>query len=776
MTDKHFIHLKGARENNLKNITIRIPKEKITVFTGVSGSGKSSIVFDTIAVESQRQLNETFTWFIRNRLPKYAKPDMDSISNLSTAIIINQKRMGGNSRSTVGTITDIQPLIRLLFSRSGVPSAGASNHYSFNDPAGMCPVCQGLGRVVTLDMEKLIDMEKSLNSGAILFPPFRTGTWHWQKYANSGFFDNDKPLKDYTQEEINILLYGKGVDKGHKVEVSFGQDIPTYQRLGYEGLADRFNRIYLNRSSEDVSERTVNLVSRYTSHTDCPSCNGKRLNIAALTSRINGYNIADLSGMEISDLLPILQQINDPLGLPVAEAICADLQRIEDVGLGYLSLNRETSTLSGGESQRLKMVKHLGSGLTNMIYIFDEPSIGLHPRDIQRINRIFTELRDKGNTVLIVEHDRDVIQIADHIIDIGPYAGAAGGEVTFQGNLKGLIASETPTGKMLNAVIPLNTQPRTPTEFFRIKNASLHNLKDISVNIPKGVLTAITGVAGSGKSTLISKVFTMQYPEAIIIDQKAIGANNRSNSATYLGIMDDIRKLFALANNEKPSLFSFNSEGGCPECNGKGTITADMAFMDPVSTICDMCGGSRYDPLVLRFKYKGKNIMEVLALTIRQAIDFFKEEKILKKLESLNNVGLGYLTLGQSLDTLSGGELQRVKLADELKKSGSIYVMDEPTTGLHMADVEKLMQLLNRLVDNGNTVIVIEHNLDVIKQADWIIDIGPEGGKKGGTIIFQGTPQEIVLESKSYTGRYLAKENDQYIFNTKHTEKEKYQA
>ncbi|WP_029901973.1 excinuclease ABC subunit UvrA [Prevotella sp. 10(H)] len=756
-----YIIIKSAKLNNLKNISVQIPKNEIVVFTGVSGSGKSSIVFDTVAIESQRQLNDTFSSFIRNRLPKYEKPDVGSIENLSPAIVIDQKQMGGNIRSTVGTITDIQPLLRLLFSRAGVPSAGTSNRYSFNDPTGMCPHCQGLGKAIALDMSKIFDMEKSLNTGAILFPPFRFGTWHWQKYANSGLFDNRKPLKDYTKEEMDMFLYAKGVE-GKKVEVSFGKDIPTFQRLGYEGIIDRFNRIYLNRDSNASSERTNNMISSFVTEQICHVCAGKRLSQAALNSRINGYNIADYSEMEISDLIPVLSKIDDKLGTPVARILIENLERIKGVGLGYLHLGRETSTLSGGESQRLKMVKHLGSSLTGMTYIFDEPSVGLHPRDIGLLKNLFIALRDKGNSVLIVEHDKDIIHHADTVIDMGPLAGEHGGEVVYQGNVAGLYRSDTLTGKMLNNFISVKESVNMPKGWIEIKNANLHNLKNVSVNIPKEVLTCITGVAGSGKSTLISQVFTEQHPEAVVVDQKAIRGNTRSNSATYLGIMDDIRKMFAEANKVKAGMFSFNSEGACPSCGGRGVITADMAFMDTVTTICETCEGKRYNPDVLKYKLKGKSITEVLALTIKQALEFFADEKFLPKLQSLNDVGLGYLTLGQSLDTLSGGELQRVKLANELKKTGSIYIMDEPTTGLHMADISILMGLLKRLVNNGNTVIIIEHNLDVIKQADWIIDMGPDGGKNGGEVIFEGTPQQLLGAQNSLTAEYLRKDMKAY--------------
>lgn len=756
------IMISGAKVNNLKNISIEIPKNEIVVFTGISGSGKSSVVFDIIAVESQRQLNETFSNFIRNRLPKYEKTNVSSIQNLSPAIVINQRQMGGNIRSTVGTISDIQPLVRLLFSRAGEPGAGTSDHYSFNAPAGMCPQCQGLGKVMMPDISKLFDAEKSLNSGAILFPPFRTGTWHWQKYAESGLFDNDKPLKDYTPDETDKLFFAKGVTN-LTAKTIHNKTMPRQNRQGYEGIIDRFIRIYLNRDSAETSERTQKMVDKFVSQGICPLCHGARLNGDALASKINGCNIEDYSNMEVSDLIDTLHKINHPLGKPVAERIIEHLQKIVRVGLGYLSLNRQTSTLSGGESQRLKMVKNLGSSLTGMTYIFDEPSVGLHPRDIHLIQEMFVALRDKGNSVIIVEHDRDIIRQADTVIDMGPKAGEHGGEVVYRGDVEGLCRSGTLTGNQLRKNIPVKQNTRTPGKGLPIRNASLHNLKNISVDIPTGVLTAVTGVAGSGKSSLISGVFVDRYPEAIVVDQKAIGSSMRSTSATYLGIMDDIRKLLAIANRVKPSLFSFNSEGACPTCGGRGTITVDMAFMVTITTVCETCGGKRYNPEVLTYKLHGKSVTDILALTIEQAMDFFKHEKFLPKIKSLYDVGLGYLTLGQSLDTVSGGELQRIKLAEELKKKGNIYVMDEPTTGLHPADIEILMELLNRLVDNGNTVIVIEHNLDVIKQSDRIIDIGPEGGSKGGTIVFEGTPMELLCSQQSLTAQFMRKEINEMV-------------
>lgn len=750
----HII-IRSATLNNLKSVSLEIPKNRIIVFAGVSGSGKSSIVFDTIAVESQRQLNETFSWYIRNRLPKYQKPEVMSIENLSPAIIVDQKRIGGNSRSTVGTITDIQPLLRLLFSRIGQPSAGESNHYSFNDPAGMCPVCKGLGKVVSLDMDHFIDMNKSLNEGAVLFPTFRIGSYYMNLYVNTGLFDMDKPLKNYTGEELNIFLYGADIDTLQR----FAQTRQTNwkQYNDFEGVVSRFNRLYLNRDLTALNDKRTEALIKFMTQCICPECKGKRLNKAALSGKINGYNIADFSEMEMDELHSSLSGINDSVGSQVAHILIENIERIINIGLGYLHLDRETPSLSGGESQRLKIVKHLGSSLTGMTYIFDEPSIGLHPRDITMLNNLFTELRNKGNTVIIVEHDKDIIRHADTVIEMGPLAGENGGEVMFSGSARQFLQADTLTAQMMKKNIPLNENPHKPTGWLPVNNASIHNLKNISVNIPEGVLTCITGVAGSGKSSL-SQVFTKQYSDSVIVSQTSITTSIRSTPVTYLGIMDAIRKIFADTHHVSLGLFSFNSEGACPICKGKGVIETDMAFMDTVTTVCEHCGGKRYAPEIMKYKVKEKSITDILSLTIKQSIDFFEGEKFIPKLKSLYNVGLGYITLGQSLDTLSGGELQRVKLANELKKSGKIYVMDEPTTGLHIADVAILMDLLKRMIKNGNSIIVIEHNLDVIKQADWIIDVGPDGGKNGGKIIFEGTPSDLLDASGSVTAEYLRRD------------------
>lgn len=753
-----YIEIKGARENNLKNISLCIPKRKITVFTGVSGSGKSSIVFETIGAEAQRLLNETFSTFVRNRLPRYSQPDADRIENLSTAIVIDQKRLTGNSRSTVGTITDIYAILRLLFSRVGKPFAGYSNAFSFNDPAGMCPECNGLGETVKLNLDKFLDRSRSLNEGAILFPMFAVGSWYFNTYAYSGFFDNDKKLGDYSEEEWHTLLYGK--PKKFQVRKD---NVPL--NVNFEGLVDKFNRMYIKRDTSILSENTRGTLERFISFAPCPLCKGTRLNQAALNCRINGYNIAELSSLQVDEMIEIIRQIDEPVAGPMTSALMQRLQHLIDIGLGYLSLDQSTGSLSGGESQRIKMVRHLGSSLTDMIYIFDEPSIGLHPRDVHQLNELLLQLRDKGNTILVVEHDPEVIKIADHIVDMGPGAGTQGGEIVYEGTVDGLLEADTPTGRGIHTKQPMKSAYRAAISHLRVSGASLHNLKNITVDIPVGILTVVTGVAGSGKSTLINDVFAKQHPEAIIVDQSAVSTSIRSNPATYTGIMDDIRRLFAQENDVSAALFSFNSKGACPNCQGLGFIYTDLAFLEPVKTPCEICGGKRFKEEVLNYKFKGKSISEVLEMTVQDAVDFFEKKDLKRRLQAIHDVGLDYLTLGQPLNTLSGGECQRIKLASNLHKKGSVYVLDEPTTGLHMADIGHLLEIMDQLVDSGNSVIVIEHNLEVIKNADWVIDLGPEGGKNGGEIVFAGTPADLMNETKSLTGQYLKKSNE-YIYET----------
>lgn len=748
---KDFIEIRGARENNLKNVSLKIPKRKITIFTGVSGSGKSSIVFDTISTEAQRQLNETFSAFVRSRLPKYAQPDADAIENLSTPIIVDQKRLGGNSRSTMGTITDIYTLLRLLFSRVGQPFVGYSYVFSFNDPAGMCPGCDGIGSKVEIDINKFIDRSKSLNEGAILHPSFSVGTWYWNMYANSGIFDVDKKLSEYTEEEMQELLYGKDKKFAYKTQ---GGDI----QASYEGIIEKFTRLYIKRDTSELSESTRANIQNYMTLVTCPVCHGARLNETILSCKINELNIAEMAAMEVTDLSDELDAIQDPIAEPIIEALQIRLQHLIAIGLGYLSLDRETSTLSGGESQRIKMVRHLSSNLTDMIYIFDEPSIGLHPRDVHRLNDLLQKLRDKGNTVLVVEHDRDVIKIADYIVDVGPKAGAHGGEIVYQGDVATLHGAPTLTGQYIDRVASLKPSFRQPTGQMKIANATLHNLKNVTVEIPVGVLTVVTGVAGSGKSTLINELFAESHPEAIVVDQSAVSTSIRSTPATYTGIMDDIRQLFAKANHVNASLFSFNSEGACPNCQGLGFLFTDLAFLEPIKTPCEICNGQRFKDEVLAYKLNDKSITDVLAMTTVEAVEFFDKKKLRQRLQALVDVGLDYLTLGQPLSTLSGGECQRLKLAGELHKNGSIYIMDEPTTGLHMSDVGNLLNVINRIVDGGNSVIVIEHNLDVIKNADWIIDLGPEAGHQGGEVIFTGTPQQLLLSEQSLTAEFLRRD------------------
>ncbi|WNS46876.1 excinuclease ABC subunit UvrA [Paenibacillus sp. MMS20-IR301] len=748
---QEYIEIRGARENNLKDVTLRIPKRKITIFTGVSGSGKSSIVFDTVAAESQRLLNENFTMFVRNFLPRFPQPDADAIENLSMAVIVDQKRLGGGAHSTMGTITDIAPLMRMLFSRTGQPYVGKGNAFSFNHQEGMCPECSGLGRKLGVDMDKALDLSKSLNEGAILLPDYGVDSWDWTICTQSGLLDNDKKLSDYSEAEMNQLLYGKPF----KVEMQLGGKAVKFT---FEGIIEKFSGKYIRRDVKTMAERTQKMVAPYITEGPCHLCRGARLSQAALNCRINGNNIADLSSLEISRLITAVQAIEDPLAAPIVTALTARLQHLVDIGLEYLSLDRETDTLSGGESQRVKMVKHLSGSLVDVVYIFDEPSVGLHPRDVHRLNELLQKLRDKGNTILVVEHDPDVIQAADHIVDVGPYAGSRGGTIVYEGSYADLLDSGTLTGNHMKQPLTIKEQFRPATGRLSVTGATLHNLNNVSVDIPSGVLTLVTGVAGSGKSTLINEVFLRKHPDAIVIDQSSVGTSTRSNPATYTGMMDDIRKAFASANKVSPGLFSFNSKGACENCQGLGVVYTEVAFLDSVKTACEVCGGKRFKEEVLEYKLDGKSIADVLEMTAEEALSFFKLKEVVRKLQAMNDVGLNYVTLGQPLSTLSGGECQRIKLASELHKQGSIYVMDEPTTGLHMSDITHLLEIMNRLVDAGNTVIVIEHNLDVIRNADWIIDMGPEGGSSGGRVIFEGTPRQLLEDGKhSLTSQYLSR-------------------
>lgn len=742
---QEYIEIQGARENNLKNVSLRIPKRQITIFTGVSGSGKSSIVFDTVAAEAQRLLNETFTAFVRNFLPKVSQPDADAIKNLNMAVIVDQKRLGGGSSSTVGTATDIAPILRTLFAKGGQPNLGHGYMFSFNNPQGMCPTCDGLGQMMALNLDKAYDYTKSLNEGAILLPDYKVGGWGWKVVVKSEIFDNDKKLADFTDKEMEELNHAKPV----KVDVGGGLNIK------FMGVVDEFARKYIKRDLKSLSERTQKTIEPFMSNGPCESCKGSRLSQQALASKINGHNIAELSALQIDELKAAIEDIKDPGIKPVVDMLRVRLQSLIDIGLDYLSLDRVTDTLSGGESQRVKLVKYLNGTLSDVMYIFDEPSVGLHPRDVHRLNDLLKQLRDQGNTVIVVEHDPDVIKVADYVIDVGPKAGSAGGHIVFEGTYKDLLSSDTLTGTFLSQNLPIKSTPRQSTSSLAIKHATKNNLHDVSVNIPEGVLNVITGVAGSGKSSLINQTFVPAHPDAIVIDQSAVGVNSRSNPATYTGIMDVIRKIFAAANTVDASLFSFNSKGGCENCQGTGYVATDLAFLDEQKLICEICEGKRFKEEVLRYTVNGKNITEVLTMTIAESLDFFEDKDISKKLQAMNDVGLDYLTLGQPLSTLSGGECQRIKLAGELHKKGSIYVLDEPTTGLHTSDIQHLLDIMNRLVDGGNTVVVIEHNLDVIRQADWIIDMGPEGGKRGGKILFEGTPDDLKSSKDSLTAKYI---------------------
>ena len=744
---QEFIEVINGRENNLKNIHVQIPRGKITIFTGVSGSGKSSIVFDTIAQEAGRQLNETFSSFARQFLPKYSRPEADEINNLSTAIIVDQKRLGGNARSTLGTVTDINPLLRLLFSRFAQPQLGSSNAYSFNDTIGMCPNCEGIGRTITLNLDAALDKEKSLNEGAILLPGFGPGTWQWKAYAESGFFDNDKKIKDYTKDEFEKLIYAEE----EKIVLSYmNGEINTT----YVGLAVRFMKQNVNRD-KDTTKAAEKKLKEFTTTGTCPSCQGTRYNERVMSSKIKGYSIYDLTAMQLDELKDVLLQIGEQNAKPIVDGIVARVINLCDIGLSYLTLARETPTLSGGESQRVKMVKYLSSNLTGLMYIFDEPSTGLHPRDVYRLNELLVKLRDKGNTVLVVEHDPDVIHIADHIIDVGPHAGTGGGNIMFSGSYQGLLLSETLTAQYLNKKAEIKENPRSVNEFLESPKSSLHNLKNVSLRVPIGVFTVVTGVAGSGKSTLVNEVFAKGFPESIRIDQSQVHGNIRSNPATFSGIMNSIRKAFSIANDVDSGLFSYNSKGACETCGGTGTVELNLSFMDKTDMECSECNGNRYKQEVLQYLYKEKNIVEIMEMSVADAVDFFEAKDIQRQLKSMETVGLGYLSLGQPLNTLSGGESQRLKLAKELNKKGNIYILDEPTTGLHLSDVSNILLIIEKLVEKGNTVIVIEHNLDVIRNSDWIIDLGPDGGTGGGEILYEGPPAGLIDCERSVTAKYI---------------------
>jgi len=775
VADSHdVIRVHGARENNLKNISIEIPKRRLTVFTGVSGSGKSSLVFDTIAAESQRLINETYSAFVQGFMPTVHRPDVDVLDGLTTAIIVDQRRIGADPRSTVGTVTDANALLRILFSRLGRPHIGPPSAFSFNVPSvrasgvitvergsgettkqtfsragGMCPRCEGRGSVTDFDLSQLYDENKSINEGALTIPGYSADGWYGRIFRGCGFFDPDKPIREFTERELHDLLYKEPT----KIKVDG-------VNLTYEGLIPRIKKSFLSKDVDALQPHVRAFVERAVTFTVCPGCDGTRLNEAARSSKIKGISIADACAMQISDLAEWVRGLDEPSVRPLLAALQQTLDSFVEIGLGYLSLDRPSGTLSGGEAQRVKMIRHLGSPLTDVTYVFDEPTTGLHPHDVKRMNDLLLRLRDKGNTVLVVEHEPETIAIADHVVDLGPGAGTEGGTVCYQGPVDGLLASGTITGRHLGYRASLKQEVRKPTGALEIRGATTHNLRNVDVDIPLGVLVAVTGVAGSGKSSLIHGSLAGR-DGVVAIDQTPIRGSRRSNPATYTGLLDPIRKAFAKANGVKPALFSANSEGACPSCNGAGVVYVDLAIMASVATTCEDCEGKGFQPQVLDYKLGGRNISEVLAMPVAEALEFFGsgEARIPaahKILTRLADVGLGYLSLGQPLTTLSGGEQQRLKLAAHMAEQGGVYILDEPTAGLHTADVEQLLGLLDRLVDSGKSVIIIEHNLAVMAHADWIIDLGPGAGRDGGRVVFEGTPADLVAARSTLTGQHLA--------------------
>jgi excinuclease UvrABC ATPase subunit len=775
--DSHdLIRVQSARENNLKGVSVELPKRRLTVFTGVSGSGKSSLVFGTIAAESQRLINETYSAFVQGFMPTLARPEVDVLDGLTTAIIVDQERMGGDARSTVGTVTDANAMLRILFSRLGQPHIGSPSAFAFNVPSvkasggitvergagktrtkkatftrlgGMCPRCEGMGAVNDFDLSALYDDGKSINEGAITIPGYSMDGWYGRIFRGCGFFDPDKPIRKYNKKELHDLLHKEPT----KIKV---EGI----NLTYEGLIPKVQKSFLSKEVDALQPHIRAFVERAVTFTTCPECDGTRLSEDARSSKIKGKNIADACAMQISDLAEWVSGLDEPSVAPLLEALKQTLESFVEIGLGYLSLDRPSGTLSGGEAQRTKMIRHLGSSLTDVTYVFDEPTIGLHPHDIQRMNDLLLRLRDNGNTVLVVEHEPETIAIADHVVDLGPHAGTEGGEVVFEGTVDGLRAAGTLTGRHLDDQADLKGTVRTPTGTLEIHGASTHNLRDVDVDIPLGVLVVVTGVAGSGKSSLIDGSVSGR-DGVVSVDQTAIRGSRRSNPATYTGVLDPIRKAFAKANGVKPGLFSANSDGACPACNGAGVIYTDLAMMAGVASTCEECEGKRFQAEVLEYEFGGKDISEVLAMPVTEAAEFFgdgdaRTPAAHKKLNRLADVGLGYLTLGQPLTTLSGGERQRLKLATHMAEKGGVYVLDEPTTGLHLADVEQLLGLLDRLVDSGKSVIVIEHHQAVMAHADWIIDLGPGAGHDGGRIVFEGTPADLVAARSTLTGEHLA--------------------
>ena len=740
--------IKNAHTNNLKNINLEIPKHKLVVFTGVSGSGKSSLLFDTIYTEAQRQLIETFSTFARTRMPKLSRPDVDDILNLSTAIVIDQKKMGNNLRSTVGTATEVNTYLRLLYSRIGKPFIGPSFYFSFNHPEGMCQSCKGLGKKIRIDINMFIDKKRSLKEGAITHPHYKPGGFLWKELISAEIFDINKKLKDFEEKEMQKLLYSEPFPiKNAKQKLSYNRK--------FEGIARKLENAVSNRADGETDKDKKNAYSRYFVYSKCDKCNSTRINKRADSVKINEVSIGELCQLELTEVLAFFENSNDEISTPILRKVKFILQQLIEIGVGYLSLDRPISTLSGGESQRVKMARQLDCNLADLFYVLDEPSIGLHPRDTERLLSILNRLKDKGNSVFIVEHDPDIIKAAEWIVDIGPQAGLSGGSVVYNGRADNFINAQSITSSCLFKKRKPDYYRKKHTEYYIVKNAGINNLKNITVKIPKKVLTCVTGVAGSGKSSLIYDCFARQHPQAIVIDQSPIGRSSRANAMTYIGAFDLIRKEFAKHTNSDASLFSFNSKGACTKCNGQGTLSFEMFFLDSVKTLCDECEGKRYHAEILDLKYNGKSIVDVLDLTVVQAIDFFKNKKIIKLLKTLEKVGLGYLKLGQPTSTLSGGEAQRLKIASELHRESNIYIMDEPTTGLHLSDIEKFYGIIKSLVENKNTVIIIEHNLDIIKYADWIIDMGPEGGKKGGEILFEGIPEDLIMKKKSITGIFL---------------------
>ena len=752
--DREWIIVENAHTNNLKNVSINIPKHKIVVFSGVSGSGKSSLLFDTIYTEAQRQLIETFSSFARARLPKLSRPDVDEIKNLSTPIVIDQKKMGSNLRSTVGTATELATYIRLLYSRIGQPFINQPSFaFSFNHPEGMCQCCHGLGKVVHIDEDSFLDREKSLREGAILHPFYKKNSYMLKELIQYGIFDNDKPLREWSKEELHKLLYSE------PIELSKEQTGLTYRRF-HEGIITKIERSVMEKGNDEKEEDEQNERERFLVYKTCPECHGTRINKRARSVKINGIGIDEAFRMELSELLEFMRNVNDPQGIsvPLIRKIVYVLEQLVRIGVPYLTLERPVSTLSGGESQRVKMARQLDCNLTDLLYVLDEPSVGLHPRDTERLIALFNELRDKGNSVFVVEHDPDIIRSAEWVVDMGPKAGSLGGSVIYNGTAEGLLSAEGLTAEQLRKRLGSNSfrPTRQWSDYYLIENACENNLKNITVRIPKGVLTVVTGVSGCGKSSLIHGCFVPQHPEACVINQEPVGRTTRGNIVSYMGVFNHIRKLFSETTGQEQSLFSFNAAGACPKCEGRGFLSFEMSFLDAVRTKCDDCNGKRYNSRAQSYKYKGKDISEVLDLTVNQAFDFFGDvTSILKHITLLQDVGLGYLTLGQSLSSLSGGESQRLKIATVLKKTGRLYVMDEPTTGLHMNDIENFFSIIDRLVNSGNTVIIIEHNPDIIRRADWMIDLGPEGGSKGGYLLFEGRPCDAVSDPHSITGRFL---------------------